>query len=87
MTRYLRGHTVSDDAARSGPTTRPRRAGPRAPPDDRTHRAGRHRRGARHDVRRRGRRGWIGGEPFLTVMGAIGCLMTAWVGALTLLRG
>ncbi len=30
---------------------------------------------------------WIGGEPFLTVMGAIGCLMTAWVGALTLLRG
>lgn len=30
---------------------------------------------------------WIGGEPFLAVMGAIGCLMTAWVGALTLLRG
>jgi hypothetical protein len=30
---------------------------------------------------------WIGGEPFLTVMAAIGCLMTAWVGALTLLRG
>ena len=30
---------------------------------------------------------WIGGEPFLTVMGAIGCVMTAWVGALTLLRG
>lgn len=30
---------------------------------------------------------WIGGEPFLAVMGAIGCLMTVWVGALTLLRG
>lgn len=30
---------------------------------------------------------WIGGEPFLAVMGAIGCLMTAWVGALTLFRG
>ena len=30
---------------------------------------------------------WIGGEPFLAIMGAIGCLMTAWVGALTLFRG
>ena len=30
---------------------------------------------------------WVGGEPFLAVMGAIGCLMTAWVGALTLFRG
>ncbi len=30
---------------------------------------------------------WIGGEPFLAAMGAIGCLMTVWVGALTLLRG
>ncbi len=30
---------------------------------------------------------WIGGEPFLAVMGGIGCLMTAWVGAITLLRG
>ena len=30
---------------------------------------------------------WVGGEPFLTVMGAIGCLMTLWVGALTLIRG
>jgi hypothetical protein len=30
---------------------------------------------------------WIGGEPFLAVMGGIGCLMTAWVGGLTLLRG
>ncbi len=30
---------------------------------------------------------WIGGEPFLAVMGGIGCLMTLWVGALTLLRG
>jgi hypothetical protein len=30
---------------------------------------------------------WIGGEPFLAVMGGIGCLMKAWVGALTLLRG
>ena len=30
---------------------------------------------------------WAGGELFLAVMGAIGCLMTAWVGALTLLRG
>ena len=30
---------------------------------------------------------WIGGEPFLTAMSAIGCLMTVWVGAITLLRG
>lgn len=30
---------------------------------------------------------WIGGEPFLAVMGGVGCLMTAWVGALTLFRG
>jgi hypothetical protein len=30
---------------------------------------------------------WFGGELFLAVMGAIGCLMTAWVGALTLIRG
>jgi hypothetical protein len=30
---------------------------------------------------------WIGGQPFLAVMGGIGCLMTAWVGVLTLLRG
>ena len=30
---------------------------------------------------------WLGGEVFLAAMGAIGCLMTLWVGALTLLRG
>jgi hypothetical protein len=30
---------------------------------------------------------WVGGEPFLAVMGGIGCLMTIWVGVLTLLRG
>ena len=30
---------------------------------------------------------WIGGEIFLAVMGAIGCVMTVWVGALTLIRG
>ena len=30
---------------------------------------------------------WIGEEPFLAVMGGIGCLMTAWVGGLTLFRG
>ena len=30
---------------------------------------------------------WVGGEPFLTVMGAIGCLMTLWVGAITVVRG
>lgn len=30
---------------------------------------------------------WAGGELFLTAMGAIGCLMTLWVGALTLIRG
>jgi hypothetical protein len=29
---------------------------------------------------------WVGGEGFLAVMGATGCLMTWWVGALTLLR-
>jgi hypothetical protein len=30
---------------------------------------------------------WIGGEVFLAVMGGIGCLMTAWVGTITLFRG
>lgn len=30
---------------------------------------------------------FIGGEPFLGVMGAIGCLMIVWVGGLTLFRG
>lgn len=30
---------------------------------------------------------WYGGEVFLAAMGAIGCLMTLWVGALTLVRG
>ena len=30
---------------------------------------------------------WFGGELFLAVMGAIGCLMTVWVGGLTLFRG
>ena len=30
---------------------------------------------------------WVGGELFLAIMGGIGCLMTIWVGFLTLLRG
>jgi hypothetical protein len=30
---------------------------------------------------------WVGGELFLAVMGAVGCLMTLWVGLLTLVRG
>ena len=30
---------------------------------------------------------WVGGEVFLAVMGAVGCLMTAWVGAMTVRRG
>jgi fatty acid desaturase len=30
---------------------------------------------------------WVGGQPFLAVMGAVGCLMTVWVGGLTVLRG
>jgi hypothetical protein len=30
---------------------------------------------------------WSGGELFLAVMGAIGSLMTLWVGAVTLFRG
>jgi hypothetical protein len=30
---------------------------------------------------------WVGGELFLAVMGAVGCVMTAWVGLLTLIRG
>jgi hypothetical protein len=29
---------------------------------------------------------YSGGEPFLAVMGAIGALMTLWVGGLTLFR-
>ena len=30
---------------------------------------------------------WVGGEPFLVIMGGIGCVMTLWVGLLTLIRG
>lgn len=30
---------------------------------------------------------WQGGELFLAVMGGIGCLMTLWVGGITLFRG
>jgi hypothetical protein len=30
---------------------------------------------------------WVGGEGFLAVMGALGCLMTVWVGGSTVLRG
>jgi hypothetical protein len=30
---------------------------------------------------------WHFGEPFLAAMAGLGCLMTAWVGAITLLRG
>jgi hypothetical protein len=30
---------------------------------------------------------WVSGEVFLGAMGAIGCFMTLWVGAITLLRG
>ncbi len=30
---------------------------------------------------------WAGEEPFLAIMAAIGSLMTAWVGGLTLIRG
>jgi hypothetical protein len=30
---------------------------------------------------------WLGGELFLAVMGGVGCLMTLWVGGLTLVRG
>lgn len=29
---------------------------------------------------------WLGGEVFLAAMAGIGCLMTLWVGGLTLLR-
>lgn len=29
---------------------------------------------------------WDGGELFLAAMGGIGCLMTLWVGAITLFR-
>jgi hypothetical protein len=30
---------------------------------------------------------WVGGELFLAAMAGIGCLMTVWVGAVTLIRG
>jgi hypothetical protein len=30
---------------------------------------------------------FVGGEIFLAAMAAVGCLMTLWVGALTLVRG
>jgi hypothetical protein len=29
---------------------------------------------------------WVGGEVFLAVMAGVGCLMTVWVGAITLVR-
>ena len=30
---------------------------------------------------------WLGGELFLAVIGGISCVMTLWVGVLTLIRG
>ena len=30
---------------------------------------------------------WVGGELFLAVMAGVGCVMTVWVGTLTLVRG
>jgi hypothetical protein len=30
---------------------------------------------------------WSGGEVFLAAMGAVGCVMTVWVGILTVVRG
>jgi len=30
---------------------------------------------------------WVGSEPFLAAKGSIGCVMTLWVGGLTLIRG
>lgn len=30
---------------------------------------------------------WVGGEVFLAVMAGVGCVMTIWVGTLTLVRG
>jgi len=30
---------------------------------------------------------WLGGELFLAVIGAVSCVMTLWVGTLTLIRG
>jgi hypothetical protein len=30
---------------------------------------------------------FVGGEPFLGIMGAVGALMVLWVGGLTLIRG
>ena len=30
---------------------------------------------------------WVGGELFLAVMAGVGCVMTIWVGTLTLVRG
>jgi hypothetical protein len=30
---------------------------------------------------------FAGGEPFLGVMGVVGCLMTLWVGAISVFRG
>jgi hypothetical protein len=30
---------------------------------------------------------WLGGELFLAVIGGISCVMTLWVGGLTLIRG
>ena len=30
---------------------------------------------------------WVGGELFLAVMAGVGCVMTIWVGTLTIVRG
>jgi hypothetical protein len=30
---------------------------------------------------------WVGGELFLAVMAGVGCVMTIWVGTVTLVRG
>ena len=79
------------DRATSRPPSRDRsrRCAARAarPADDRADRPGRDRARAGGAVRRVAVASWAGGEVFLAAMGAIGCLMTIWVGAMTLIRG
>jgi len=88
-----------DHRPQNGPRTAEAKAEPRQPPEPRDRREPRE---PRPIIERLGlaavalvlailfggiaAASWVGGEPFLTVMGAIGCLMTLWVGALTLVR-
>ena len=94
MTRYLRGDPVTDDPSRDPRHTRARRDARRPTPQPTPEREG------RPLIERIGLAAialgigvmfggvgyaaWLGGELFLAVIGGISCVMTLWVGGLTL---